>query len=1012
MPVLETLTIGLGSTIVNTVIRLWLRDNEVAKDTALEMSGMLTGGISGLLDRRRVERQFDAATEEIGRRLNQFVEAEFRGLESNEIEAASREVSDQIKGAQLSLLAVAQLDLSASLIEARVRESSLVALDRVGLSGAGVQLAGRMLTEACNYIVEIAGTLPQFGTVAAAESLRRETEIIELVRTVLRQLPQAAGAINPADRDAKFEIQYRRDIARRLDKLELFGVDVSPISRRYSLSVAYISLTIRTADETEEDTGSGGRPKRVTEALGGTSRMFIRGEAGSGKTTLLSWLAVQSARGSLEGGLQPWSDRIPIYIRLRSHSGGEFPPPERFLNDATPDTAGEMPEGWSHRLLRAGRGLVLVDGVDEIPIEDRDDARRWLSDLVEAFPSNIYVVTSRPAAADQAWLSDSGFDHCDLDAMSLEDTQELIRRWHAAIGEGVNNQDASDDISASEQNMLKSVSSLPNIRSLATSPLLCAMLCALSLDRRSEVPEDRMELYRIALDMLLERRDRERKIAADLQLTRSVPAREKRLLLQDFALWLMLNNYTDAPEQDAVDCFDRRTEALQRVHENGELLYRYFVERSGVLREPIAGRVNFVHRTFQEYLAAKEAVDRGHLGLLVSRAHLDQWREVVILSAGHAAPNISNRLITRLIERGYAEEENRHKLHLLAVACLETATDLSEDVREKINACLGELLPPRSIGEARAISSAGELAVDSLRRFARANAAVATACVRALTLIGGESALRALGDFGPDNRVTVARELIRGWDSFDARDYAQIVLRESILDWGEVEISSVSKIALLPVLERLAGASVTLTNLKDDLENSPGMQYVRKFSAWSMLTNSLDLRGAPKLQTLTIYRAPVLKEIRGLRALQNLRNVAVNGTALANNFIADLAYAETLQHLTIESSSHITSLSALGDRRGISIRADLRLRKSVEGNTSFLLNNAISWLAPLPSGVSPKQIEQLNELLSDEGQGFRVYPFYYYLDEEHSHSRVFEVRPFALVPETKFLEASQVLAAK
>ena len=58
------------------------------------------------------------------------------------------------------------------------------------------------------------------------------------------------------------------------------------------------------------------------------------------------------------------------------------------------------------------------------------------------------------------------------------------------------------------------------------------------------------------------------------------------------------------------------------------------MERSGLLREPAAGRVDFVHRTFQEYLAAKAAVDNDEIGLLVTNAHDDQWREVVVMAAG------------------------------------------------------------------------------------------------------------------------------------------------------------------------------------------------------------------------------------------------------------------------------------------------------------------------------------------------------------------------------------------
>ncbi len=40
------------------------------------------------------------------------------------------------------------------------------------------------------------------------------------------------------------------------------------------------------------------------------------------------------------------------------------------------------------------------------------------------------------------------------------------------------------------------------------------MLCALNLDRRQQLPPDRMALYRDALALLLERRDAEREVPA------------------------------------------------------------------------------------------------------------------------------------------------------------------------------------------------------------------------------------------------------------------------------------------------------------------------------------------------------------------------------------------------------------------------------------------------------------------------------------------------------------------
>ncbi len=70
------------------------------------------------------------------------------------------------------------------------------------------------------------------------------------------------------------------------------------------------------------------------------------------------------------------------------------------------------------------------------------------------------------------------------------------------------------------------------------------MLCALNRDRRQQLPADRIELYEACCLLLLERRDKERKV--DLSEYPVLSYRQKRLLLEDLAYWMMKNNYSEA----------------------------------------------------------------------------------------------------------------------------------------------------------------------------------------------------------------------------------------------------------------------------------------------------------------------------------------------------------------------------------------------------------------------------------------------------------------------------------
>ncbi len=50
--------------------------------------------------------------------------------------------------------------------------------------------------------------------------------------------------------------------------------------------------------------------------------------------------------------------------------------------------------------------------------------------------------------------------------------------------------------------------------------------------------------------------------------------------------------------------------------------------------DPVAGpwKIDFVHRTIQEYLTAKEIAEEDHIGALLDVAHLDLWQQVVIMT--------------------------------------------------------------------------------------------------------------------------------------------------------------------------------------------------------------------------------------------------------------------------------------------------------------------------------------------------------------------------------------------
>jgi hypothetical protein len=401
------------------------------------------------------------------------------------------------------------------------------------------------------------------------------------------------------------------------------------------------------------------------------------------------------------------------------------------------------------------------------------------------------------------------------------------------------------------------------------------MLCALNRARRQQLPSDRIDLYRASCEMLLDRRDKEREV--DLRDYPAVGYRQKLVLLQDLAYWLIANGWSMVPLERARERIERRLSNLQGIPQgttSADVL-RLFVERSGMLRSPVVGQVDFTHRTFQEYLAAQEALDEGDTGLLVKNAHDDQWREMIVLAAGLANRKLREELIGELITRGDQEPERRYQLHLLAVACLETSVELGPNLIAAVQERLASIVPPKTMTDAKALAVAGELAVPYLVKKLRRRASIDAACIRTLALIGGEAALDALVGYGDDTRQAVANELLRAIEAFDPEAYARRVLALSPLTFLRVDS--------MPVFESVKHLP-RLTSL-----------YLRYFDPLRSLS---PLAGLANLTELDLSYCTSLTDLRPLADLTNLTQLYMNYcTSLTD--LGPLAGLTNLTHLDL-----------------------------------------------------------------------------------------------------------------
>jgi hypothetical protein len=959
----EAAALRLGTTVANAAGQLWLSGKRKQQESLLSMDELVRVRVPGLRLQREVRQQFEQIANAIFDRLEPFLEHEFQRLEEGGRQAVIDAVADTFGQADLSDEALLAANARPAELIRHITES---AREPVGLNEAESRLFELLFAECVEYYVRIVRSLPVFEERAAGELLTRTATLGIEVARILERLPdRSLFAPDGADHDASFRRRYLELISRDLDEVELIrrtsDQTSSPCVR---LSVAYVSLRATGGEEGRrarsrymppirldmsdwEEASSDSSGMRVEAALGDARRILLRGEAGSGKTTLLRWLAVTAARGAFTGPLAEWNGLTPIFIKLREYNGRTPPKPEAMLDGIAGPLAGVMPRGWVERQLDSGNALLLIDGLDELLDRERRVVRDWLRKLLGEYGGVRVVVTSRPAAAGPDWLKREQFTALQLGRMTPPDLAAFVRKWHQAVRDLGDDLPCSvDDLPQYEQSLLASLKDRAHLQSLAGTPLLAAMLCAMHLDRGRQLPRDRMALYRNALHTLVHDRDAERNVPSALETELSLG--DKLVILRDLAWRFSDNNRSEVELGRAVGYVAAKLKSMRHLDiVDGDRVLEHLRHRSGILRSPAEGRVDFLHRTFQEYLAAEEAAEEDRIGNLVSRAHLDMWRETIIMAAGHANTRQREELLHGILARAECEPRYARTLRLLAAACQETLPSVSEELAERLDEAAAKLLPARRETDPPALAAVGHSLLRWLpKSLGELTEKAAIQTVRTVALIGGEDSLKLLAGYVGDKRWDVQRELVDAWDYFDAETYVKEVLMRLQLSEGAASLrhsKQTYSAGCLPWLTQIKVhhpvwdlefltdfpplQSIWIHEMEGEVDLSMlrghrGIEYFLVFgkgptSGGSIFADLPELKWLamptpgeaeleslsllPKLEVLSLGHVTAEVDLRPVTALPNLRDVHVvvgDGKSMPPGF-TDLGRMEGLESLWI-----------------------------------------------------------------------------------------------------------------
>jgi hypothetical protein len=361
---------------------------------------------------------------------------------------------------------------------------------------------------------------------------------------------------------------------------------------RVLVDSGFIPPALEWLDEHDSGDGAPGDKQALSwEALKCHSRILVVGDPGAGKTTLLRRLVYETKESAAQR-----ADTIPVYLQLREISPrdlGEEGLVRLLLREGVSRAEAEFKAP-----LMGGRLLLLLDGLDEVAEEHREEMLRRIEALAAETPSIRMVVTSRPLEhqgrlADFAKMRVLPFNRARVAQWVY---QFLITR-------------VPDD---RRQALIEEMLTDPQVEEVLSNPLFLSMVSNLYAENQVRL-YDRARIFDSCIDLLLQNWDLTRGIR---RWQSDVTAVEVKRTLSALSASL-LDAHTDEFTVDDVTQLLRTKTGFPRQ----PLVLLDACRSAGVIQPAGADRYVFTHQTFKEYLAASHLVGETSDSLLYLQGH-------------------------------------------------------------------------------------------------------------------------------------------------------------------------------------------------------------------------------------------------------------------------------------------------------------------------------------------------------------------------------------------------------
>lgn len=307
-------------------------------------------------------------------------------------------------------------------------------------------------------------------------------------------------------------------------------------------------------------------------------------------------------------------------------------------------------EGGLRTAVNNGHCLFVFDGLDEVPADDRANARRAVCAMIERYkPLRVIVTCRKRSYVGPAVLRNPeefpflrNLEEFTLAAFSRKQIQNFANRWYKALyGETEAARRKAQDLTE-----LCAPEHDSHLYEVASNPMLLATM-ALIHHEKEAILRERVRLYKEAVEMLLFHRAR--RIISEKSLPEILQDKPRALRMMERLAYTIHASQQGGQSGDEGDVVTMaRSTAWDILFKSGakpnqaDEFLNYVDERAGLLvgrggKPDSPEEYGFPHKTFQEYLAAcylltgddRERVKRFY----AHAADGDRWNLVAQLGA-------------------------------------------------------------------------------------------------------------------------------------------------------------------------------------------------------------------------------------------------------------------------------------------------------------------------------------------------------------------------------------------